>query len=531
MTALQRLMAQLQTLLKNLPELRHVSAGGQRHIHQVDGDDALIEAAVVLGLVGFRVNIGGQEGAAAHAGVAVALAVLIHLQLQHLLLADVVRHHPLGGALSRQTGQVEIGRALPDVVLLQHIDQLGEGRGNPYTLFVLHALVALAQGLLNNHGKILLLLLVSRLIEVHEHGDEGSLSVGGHEGHHLILDGLHAPTDFLPQTVLHHLGDGFFTGRNAEGCHFLFHALANLLPADLDKGRQMGKGNGLAAVLVGGHLGDDLGRDIAGRGEGMRLLDQGAGNDGAVLQHILQIHQIAVVHMLGIIVGVMEMDDARLVGRHDLRGQQNPAGNVLTDLACHVVPLNRVDSRVLIGVLLLDLLIVALNQAENPVVGGVGLPGQRTGVAVGDVFLGDLKGAVGHDGLLHQVLNLLHRGTAAHFLAGNLHALGDSPDLQRGHPHLFIRRFIGLGHGHDDLINVKNDFRAVAFNDFHWVLLLGGSVGHGTDAGLIIQDIVVLSSPGHKIQYIPFRREKVAVFGSAENRLPGSRLLSFFTTF
>ncbi|MCI6936810.1 MAG: hypothetical protein MR762_09225, partial [Clostridiales bacterium] len=65
----------------------------------------------------------------------------------------------------------------------------------------------------------------------------------------------------------------------------------------------------------------------------------------------------------------------------------------------------------------------------------------------------------------------------------------------------------------------------------HWVLLLGGSVGHKTDAGLIIQDIVVLSSPRHKIQYIPFRRKKVVVFGAYENRLQGSRLLSFFTAF
>ena len=46
----------------------------------------------------------------------------------------------------------------------------------------------------------------------------------------------------------------------------------------------------------------------------MRLFNIGAGNDGAVLQHVLQIHQIAVVHMLGIIVRVMEMDDAGLVG-------------------------------------------------------------------------------------------------------------------------------------------------------------------------------------------------------------------------
>ncbi len=39
----------------------------------------------------------------------------------------------------------------------------------------------------------------------------------------------------------------------------------------------------------------------------MGLLDRGAGDDGAVLQHVLKIHQITVVHMPGIIVRVMGM--------------------------------------------------------------------------------------------------------------------------------------------------------------------------------------------------------------------------------
>ena len=137
----------------------------------------------------------------------------------------------------------------------------------------------------------------------------------------------------------------------------------------------MGQADGLAAVLVGSHLGNDLGGDVAGSGEGVGLFDHGAGNDGAVLQHVFQVHQVAVVHVLGIVVGIVEMDDACLVGCHDVLGQQDPAGDILGNLACHVVTLNRVDGGVLVGVLLLDLLVVAFDQAQDPVVGGVGLPG------------------------------------------------------------------------------------------------------------------------------------------------------------
>ena len=55
----------------------------------------------------------------------------------------------------------------------------------------------------------------------------------------------------------------------------------------------------------------------------MRLFNQRAGNDRAVLQHILQIDQIAVVHMLGEIIRVVEVDDALVVRVDDVLRQQH----------------------------------------------------------------------------------------------------------------------------------------------------------------------------------------------------------------
>lgn len=52
----------------------------------------------------------------------------------------------------------------------------------------------------------------------------------------------------------------------------------------------------------------------------MGLFDEGTRDDGAVLEHVLQVDQIAVVHVLGVVVHVVEVDDARLVGLHDVGG-------------------------------------------------------------------------------------------------------------------------------------------------------------------------------------------------------------------
>ena len=481
--ALQGAVAQLKALVKDLPELIHVAARGQRHVGQVDRHNALVEPAVILGLARLVVlgaghvvpavarTVGRQEAAAAHAGVHVAVTLglaLGQLVFPHLLLADVVRHHPLGGALGGQLGQVEVGRAFADVVLLQHIDQLRERRGDPDAGLVLDALVALTQHLLDDDGQIgLEALVVAGLVEVHEHRDEGRLAVGGHQRDHLVLDGLHAALDLLAQTAFHDGGQLLLAGINAQLAHLGLGVAADLLAADVHKGRQMRQADALAAVLVGRHLRNDLGRDVAGRREGMRLLDQGARDDGAVLQHVVQVHQIAVVHVLGIIVGVMEVDDALLMRLDDVRRQQHPHRQVLADLAGHIVALHAVDGGVLVGVLLLDFLVVALNQRENAVVGGIVGALETLHIPVGDVLAGNLVGAGGHDRILHQILDLLdvHRVAAALALLRNL--IRNAQDLFFGQAQVGSHNIVGFGHGGYNFGNIKDGFAAVALDDLH----------------------------------------------------------------
>ena len=396
-----------------------------------------------------------------------ALPVLVHLQLQHLLLADIVGHHALGGTLGRQLRQIPVLAVLVDVVLLQHVDELGERRRDPHALLVLHALIPLKQHLLDDDRQIRPFLFAAGLAQIHEHRDERSLSVGGQQCHHLILDGLDAAADLLPQALL---GDGvdlILRHGDAHGVELVPHAGADLLAAHLNEGGQVGQRDRLAAVLVAGHLGHDLGGDVAGGGEAVGLFDERTGDDSAVLQHVLQIHQVAVVHVLGVIVGVVEVDDALVVGVHNVLGQQDAVGDVAADLTGHIVALGGIHHRVLVGVLLLGLLVIALDEAEDLVISGVGLAHQGAGVAVGDVVLGHLERAVGHDVVLHHILDLLHRGGAVHLLALQLHGLGDSLDLYRRHAVRLRHGLVGLGDGDNDLGNIETDFSAVSLDDPH----------------------------------------------------------------
>ena len=463
----QGLVAKLETLVEDLPELIKIAAAGQGHVHQVDGDNALVEAAVILGLA-VLVHVGGQEAAAAHAGEAMALAIFVHLVFQHLLFADIVRHHALGGALGSQLGQVIVGLALVDVVVFQHVNQLGERGRDPDTGLVLDALIALAQHFLNDDGQVgLQALVVTGFVQIHEHGDERSLAVGGHQGDDLILDGLHPAFDFFAQALFNDLGKLLLARGNAQILHLGLDVAADLLAADVDKGGQVGQADALAAVLAGRDLRDDLGGNVAGGGEGMRLFDQRAADDGAVLQHVVEVDEVAVVHVLSVVVSIMEVDDALLVRLDDLRGQQHTHGQVLADLAGHVITLHAVDGGVFVGVLLLDFLVVALDQREDLVVRRVVGALQALHIAVGDVFTGNLKGAGLHDLILDQILDLLDVHRVAAGQAARLHVVADLDDLLLGQTLAFRHDMVGLGNGCNDLGNVEDGFTAVAFDDFH----------------------------------------------------------------
>ena len=354
-----------------------------------------------------------------------------------------------------------------NVIVLEYIDKLGECRGDPYAGLVLNALVALAKRLLHDHGKVVLLLRRTGLVKIHKDRHERRLAIGGHKGHDLILNRLDAATDLVTQTVLNDLTDLLGRRRDAELLKLASDLAANLLTAHLDERGKMSQRNRLATVLGGSNLGDDLRRDVAGGREAVRLLDQRTRDNSAVLEHVLQVHQIAVVHVLGKVIRIVEMDQALIMGIHDLLGQQHTLSQVLGDLAGHVVTLNGIDGRVLVGVLLLDLFVIALDQRQDLVIGRVLLALQALNIAIDDVVAGNLVAVETHDLVLDQILNLLDRHGVARVLACLGDVLCRVNHLAVGKTRALLDLQVCSTDGIDDLIDVKDNLGAAALDDLH----------------------------------------------------------------
>ena len=118
----------------------------------------------------------------------------------------------------------------------------------------------------------------------------------------------------------------------------------------------------LPTVLGAGNLCNTLRGDIACRGKALGCLDSSLTDHSAVLQHILQIDQTAVMHMLCKIIGIVKMDNALLMSMDNVLRQQKTLCDILADLSCHVVALYAVYRWIFVGIFLLNLFVITLQK-------------------------------------------------------------------------------------------------------------------------------------------------------------------------
>ena len=161
------------------------------------------------------------------------------------------------------------------------------------------------------------------------------------------------------------------------------------------------------------------------------------------------------------------MDNALLVGFNDIGRQEQTVRDITADLACHIVTLDAVYNRVLVGIFLHNFLVVAFEKGEYAVVRGVCLTDERTGVTVSYIAARNVECALCHDLTLDHILNFLDRNGSSHLAALIFDIVGNVCDLTLCKL-VLIARVVSLCDSVNDLIDVKNLFRSVSFDDLHF---------------------------------------------------------------
>ena len=178
------------------------------------------------------------------------------------------------------------------------------------------------------------------------------------------------------------------------------------------------------------------------------------------------------MHMLGKIVGIMEMDNTLVMSLHHIIRQQHTHGKILGNLACHIVALYWVNGGVLIGILLLNILIVALNKREDLVISCVLLALEALNVTIDDVLASNLKTTQCHDFILNHVLNLFYRNGMSSCFTTILNVLGGIYDLTLCQTLIKRHFFVGSTNSIWNLREIKAHFGTIAFNDLHRIIPL-----------------------------------------------------------
>ena len=72
----------------------------------------------------------------------------------------------------------------------------------------------------------------------------------------------------------------------------------------------------------------------------MRTLYHSSCDYGAVLEHILKVDEVAVVHMLCVVVRIVEVDYSLIVGFYDILRQEQTVCNISGNLTRHIISLS-----------------------------------------------------------------------------------------------------------------------------------------------------------------------------------------------
>ena len=96
----------------------------------------------------------------------------------------------------------------------------------------------------------------------------------------------------------------------------------------------------------------------------MWFLNECLADNRAILKHILQINQAAIVHGLSKVIGIMKMNNALLVGFHYIVWKEHLHSQILRHFPSHVITLSRKYLWILVRVLTIYVLILSRNNLQ-----------------------------------------------------------------------------------------------------------------------------------------------------------------------
>ena len=159
------------------------------------------------------------------------------------------------------------------------------------------------------------------------------------------------------------------------------------------------------------------------------------------------------------------MDNPFFMCTYNIFGKQHTHSKILAYFTCHIITLGGVDSRILIGVLLLGVFIDLIQQGEDIIICSIGFAGKFSFVTIAYIFLCYFVTTHLHNTSLYHILDIFYIDCMRGSQGSGSHSLGNCHDLEFAELMDLRNLFIGFLDRIYDFALVEDHFFAISLDN------------------------------------------------------------------
>ena len=167
--------------------------------------------------------------------------------------------------------------------------------------------------------------------------------------------------------------------------------------------------NRLPTILITSNRSNNLSHNSTSNLKTLRSLNHLTIHNSTIIKHIPYVYKTTIKYWLNKIISIMKMQNTFLMSLTNLLRKKNSLSKITRNLSSNIIPLSRSNSRILIRIFLIKLLIFILNQTKNRLIRSITLPNKSPIITIYNISLSKIKLLYIHKLLFNNILNILNQ--------------------------------------------------------------------------------------------------------------------------
>ena len=242
------------------------------------------------------------------------------------------------------------------------------------------------------------------IVDIHKYTKEWCLTIGVCHGINLIVESLNSVRYFFVCILTSKCFSIKFVHSTLQVLIFV------ILIAISYKWRKMGKIDRTTTIRRTGNSSNNLRSDSSRCQQTMRFINFYTVNYCAVLKHIFQVYEFTVMErLLSEVVHIMKMQDAFIMCFYNFWWKQKTPCNISACNTSNVISLSGYNTRVLVAILRIPVIVFTVNQFFNGLISGIAFAHKMMQITIFNVSPCHILVSTKHKFLGDNILNFFNR--------------------------------------------------------------------------------------------------------------------------